>query len=245
MNKKILFTLFLILKMNLFSNIYEKLKKDYIENKAPKISDEKIHKFKFEDVNEKLVDLTDKKYRNEKIFFPYSSHPYKFKVREGLQKALFKMVEFLPKDIAVFVYNGYRPLKVQKEMFNKSFLREKQKNPSLTDKELYKKVSKYLSPVGGVIAPHCTGGAIDMVLINIKTKKLLPMGNVFEANKKSHTFYKYLSKEQKKNRKILLKAALRADLVNYPYEFWHFSYGDNYWAYYMNRKPLYNIIIGK
>ena len=61
----ILFNIFLIIEINLYSNIYKKLKKDYLENKIPKISDPKIHKIDFKDNNEKLLDLTDKKYKNK------------------------------------------------------------------------------------------------------------------------------------------------------------------------------------
>lgn len=247
MNRKIfkyffILSFFILEYKIIFCDVYKKLKKDYIENLAPKISDYKIHNIKFQDNNEKLIDLTDKKYKNEKILFPYTSHPYKFKVREGLQKALFKMVALLPKDIGIFVYSCYRPINVQKELIEKSFLKEKRKNPLYSDEKIYEKVFEFLSPVEKVMAPHSTGGAIDMVLIDLKTKKLLAMGRVFEADKKSHTFNRNISNEERRNRKILLKAALKASLINYPYEFWHFSYGDNYWAYYMNKKPLYKVI---
>lgn len=35
----------------------------------------------------------------------------------------------------------------------------------------------------------------------------------------------------KKNRKLLLDVMKAQGFVNYPTEWWHFSYGDRYWAY--------------
>jgi zinc D-Ala-D-Ala dipeptidase len=40
-----------------------------------------------------------------------------------------------------------------------------------------------------------------------------------------------LSEEAKRNRSVLLQAMESAGLVNYPHEWWHFSYGDRYCAY--------------
>jgi D-alanyl-D-alanine dipeptidase len=35
----------------------------------------------------------------------------------------------------------------------------------------------------------------------------------------------------KKNRRMLLSVMEGAGFVNYGHEWWHFSYGDRYWAY--------------
>jgi D-alanyl-D-alanine dipeptidase len=32
-------------------------------------------------------------------------------------------------------------------------------------------------------------------------------------------------------RRALLEAMTGAGFVNYPYEWWHYSFGDRYWAY--------------
>ena len=40
-----------------------------------------------------------------------------------------------------------------------------------------------------------------------------------------------LPQEAKRNRIALLEALESVGFVNYPHEWWHFSYGDRYWAY--------------
>lgn len=46
-----------------------------------------------------------------------------------------------------------------------------------------------------------------------------------------------------KNRLILLRAMQRAGFVNYPTEWWHFSYGDKMWAAYCNKKTaVYDVV---
>lgn len=53
----------------------------------------------------------------------------------------------------------------------------------------------------------------------------------------------FLTKEQKDNRKVLCKAMQRAGFVNYPLEWWHFSYGDKMWAAYSGKRyAIYSIV---
>ncbi len=40
-----------------------------------------------------------------------------------------------------------------------------------------------------------------------------------------------LPKEAQENHATLLRAMEDTDFVNYPHEWWHFSYGDRYWAF--------------
>jgi zinc D-Ala-D-Ala dipeptidase len=42
---------------------------------------------------------------------------------------------------------------------------------------------------------------------------------------------------------MLLEAAKKAGLVNYGYEWWHFSYGDRAWAYVEKQeKAMYGLV---
>jgi D-alanyl-D-alanine dipeptidase len=38
------------------------------------------------------------------------------------------------------------------------------------------------------------------------------------------------------NRRTLLDVMCAHGFINYPNEWWHFSYGDRYWAYYQNNQ---------
>jgi D-alanyl-D-alanine dipeptidase len=58
----------------------------------------------------------------------------------------------------------------------------------------------------------------------------------------SMTDSKKISPAAIKYRKIMSKALEDAGFVNYPTEYWHWSYGDRYWAY-VKKQP--NAIYGQ
>jgi D-alanyl-D-alanine dipeptidase len=47
----------------------------------------------------------------------------------------------------------------------------------------------------------------------------------------SLTDSKAISKTALKNRQIMSEVLTQVGFANYPTEFWHWSYGDRYWAY--------------
>jgi D-alanyl-D-alanine dipeptidase len=61
------------------------------------------------------------------------------------------------------------------------------------------------------------------------------MGTAVNANPEEsdgacYTAAPNISDEARQNRKTLAAALEAAGLVNYPTEWWHWSYGDRYWA---------------
>ena len=47
----------------------------------------------------------------------------------------------------------------------------------------------------------------------------------------------------RQNRDIMSSALTKVGFVNYPGEYWHWSYGDRYWAYHAREKEaLYGTI---
>jgi hypothetical protein len=52
-----------------------------------------------------------------------------------------------------------------------------------------------------------------------------------------------ISSAAKHNRKIMSNALTKAGFVNYLGEYWHWSYGDRYWAYFTKKdKAIYGSI---
>eukprot|EP00961_Rhodomonas_salina_P247518 3344182-Rhodomonas_salina.2 len=67
---------------------------------------------------------------------------------------------------------------------------------------------------------------------------LLDMGQIGALdNLQASTLCSNLTDDQARNRRILLSAACQAGLVNYGYEWWHYSYGDRVWAF-AKEKPV-------
>ena len=146
------------------------------------------------------------------------------------------MLSFLPNHIGIAYFEGYRPLSQQKDYFIAKYFELRK---TMGSDESYKETSKYVSPFIGNTPTHCTGAAIDISLFRIDTNNLLDLGKfgtIFGPNDHSHTFSQNISKEQQTNRIMLLEAARKAGLVNYGYEWWHYSYGDKVWAYVKHKK---------
>jgi len=75
-----------------------------------------------------------------------------------------------------------------------------------------------------------------VALIYLKSKKLVDVGNNFTYDDSAKTYYSKLTKIQKENRQLLIDIMTNVGFVNYPYEWWHWSYGDKYWAYIKKRR---------
>jgi len=91
------------------------------------------------------------------------------------------------------------------------------------------------SPAFQKIPPHNTGAAIDIEII-AKSGDLINMGMAIKDwsdvdPKICATDCKLVNQQVQKNRKTLLEIMQQEGFVNYPTEWWHFSYGDRYWAY--------------
>lgn len=52
----------------------------------------------------------------------------------------------------------------------------------------------------------------------------------------SQTDFEHIPRETQQNRDIMNKALSSVGLINYPTEYWHWSYGDRYWAHQTHQK---------
>jgi D-alanyl-D-alanine dipeptidase len=102
----------------------------------------------------------------------------------------------------------------------------------LSDAELSRLSSRFVAPVG--VAPHVAGAAVDLTLVGPGGREL-DLGTVIDATPEqsdSACFFaaENISAQARANRELLAGALGGAGLVNYPTEWWHWSYGDRYWA---------------
>jgi zinc D-Ala-D-Ala dipeptidase len=138
----------------------------------------------------------------------------------------------LPKDLRFLVKEGYRPLHIQQRAFDRALQRAKLQFPNKNSADLIAEASKYVAPPN--IAPHPTGGAIDLTLVDVNGSEL-DLGTPYDAipqETDNATFFDAanISEEARKNRQILAHALQSVGFVNDFTEWWHWSYGDRYWA---------------
>lgn len=151
-----------------------------------------------------------------------------------------------PGQTSIRVFEGLRDLATQKMLFDKkaeeiraTLLQNESslfpdlspegilQDPSFQDR-VFQETSKWVSPLENNVPVHSTGGAVDICLFNEENSTFLDVGKfgvIWGPNPTAPTFSEAISIEQKNNRLYLIIAALRAGLINYPYEFWHFSRG--------------------
>ena len=131
-------------------------------------------------------------------------------------------------------------------MFKRAFSLECKKfdiNASINNMEKYpllkKKVEKfwaYPSLDKKCPPPHTTGGALDITLAD-KYGNILDMGSKIDQmdDKSKPDFYKNICNKRaiiwNDRRNLLKDIMIKFEFVQHPNEWWHFSYGDQLWAW--------------
>lgn len=209
-----------------------------------------IQKVPIKECGEDLCELLAEDFELEPMYFKWGfSSEKKMFLRSGVIKRLKnvqKMLAKLPQysHWRLKIWDGYRTIKVQKKIFQDYENRLTEKSPHISPQKLKKMVEVFVAfPSRNPLCPppHNTGGAIDLTLVDGNGGEI-NMGTKFdEFTEKARTNYfdKYNDSESKKirtNRKVLLKIMSQAGFVNYFEEWWHFSYGDQAWAYEKRQK---------
>lgn len=178
------------------------------------------------------------------------------KMRKTVYEKLVFAQSLLPKQIKFCLYEGYRSLSLQQLLFESRQKNVLAAHPHLSGKALFDEVIRLVSPVINFdgsrnIPPHSTGAAVDIYLVDehgecldmgIHPKDwLLDVDGVL-----SKTTATDISAAAKQNRKIMSDVMIKAGFVNYFTEFWHWSYGDRYWAYHTQQShAIYGVIDDK
>jgi D-alanyl-D-alanine dipeptidase len=158
------------------------------------------------------------------------------RVRRGLGERLRLAARELPDGIGIAVVEGHREPAEQARRFalyEGRLLASGAVAPGDTA-ELRRRASAFVSPVE--VAPHCAGAAVDVTLVCPDGTEL-DMGGAVNGHRTGGEAScpmaaDGLSATARRNRTLLTTAlgAAGAGLVNYPTEWWHWSYGDRYWA---------------
>lgn len=198
-----------------------------------------LMKIKSKSLNEELVPITkpilsgyDKNF-NDMLRITGSQIYVRETVLEKLNEAQTKLSSF-NSNLFLFVTYGYRSLEVQ----TKLFLQLLSKNTSFfTDPiDLYEEIHRYVAVP--TVAGHPTGGAIDILIYNIKTNQFLDFGarQYDFLKEKCYVFSPTISQSGMKNRMLLRKILTEVGFAPFDGEWWHFSYGDKEWAFYYKKQ---------
>ena len=196
------------------------------ENKEPLVDIKKM-------CPDLIIDLGKQRMKKEKIAF----------LRKTVAEMLCLAKKELPKGMTFIIGDAWRPQYVQKEIFKLFIEGLSKKYPNWSENKIINEVEKYVAPSEGKYASgHMTGAAVDLRLW--KNGRKIPMKSsklTYQENAKS--FQKKLPKHIQRNRKIMFDALQKAGLSNYSKEYWHWSYGDIWWAKRNKKKiAIYGVI---
>jgi D-alanyl-D-alanine dipeptidase len=154
-------------------------------------------------------------------------------VRIGLADRLVAADAALPVGVRLAVSEGFRTAESQLRIFTAYASRLRAASPGLPADQIRRQASRYVSPLE--LAPHVAGAAVDLGLIGADGRKLRMGPAADDAPDRIRSARAFgsatITAEARANRTMLAEVLTRAGLVNYPTEWWHWSYGDRYWAY--------------
>lgn len=168
------------------------------------------------------------------------------KIRESIAKKINLIANRLPEGFKLLVWDAYRTIKTQKSLFDMYY--NKFKNElKLEENELLEYTKNFVSLPSldkTKPSPHNTGAAIDLTICDDNGKPI-NLGTYFDDFRpEAYTrFFEEKSErgeileEEKEillNRRILCNLFEEEEFMNYPYEIWHKSYGDQMAAKVLN-----------
>lgn len=184
------------------------------------LSDPRVSAVPVRDLNEPLVVL-DRQFG-----------PGKTLVRRELAIRLENARAALPCGIGLRVVEGYRPAHRQQAIIERYSAEIRAARPGIGEPDLHVLTSRYVAPLA--VAPHVAGAAVDLTLVDSRGQEL-DLGTPIDATPEQSGGRCYfaadgISAQARANRDLLARVLCREGMVNYPTEWWHYSYGDRYWA---------------
>ena len=160
--------------------------------------------------------------------------PVAYLTKEALQALSVAAEDLRKQGYRLLIWDTYRP---QKAVYNFVEWINDPDNPG--DKTFYPTLKKsdllngqYIMEKSG----HTRGSTVDLTLIK-KDGSFVDMGGTFDLfSEISHPDYRKITREQKKNRKILHDAMIKAGFKGLDSEWWHFTlknepYPDTYFDF--------------
>jgi D-alanyl-D-alanine dipeptidase len=163
---------------------------------------------------------------------PVFDFPRVHLVRESVARMLCEAAAALPGGLYLQIVEGYRPIQVQRAMFQHALQQARILHPAWSDERIAVQAGRYSAPPEAKAPPpHITGGAIDLEIVDEQNRRL-DFSSPYELTDwhQAAPDAPGLTATARANRKLLREVLEPTGLTNYVDEWWHWSYGDNGWA---------------
>ena len=150
-------------------------------------------------------------------------HGSSTRLRSTVVDRLVTAQSLLPRGVRLLVVEGHRTAQRQREHFEECLAALAAAHPDWPAERVREEAGWHCSPSG--TAPHLTGAAADLTLCD-------PSGAELDLGGPVHALLSTVDGRVagRANREILRAALTGAGLVNLPTAWWHWSFGDPYWA---------------
>ncbi|GAA0383130.1 D-alanyl-D-alanine dipeptidase [Acrocarpospora corrugata] len=151
------------------------------------------------------------------------------RLRLGVVDRLVTAQTLLPAELRFLIIEGFRPVERQVRYFDAHVDQLRIAHPDQDEAWYHRQASRYISPPE--VAPHVAGAAVDLTLCDPDGHELWLGTEVNDTDTEAcHTASTAISAQAREHRRILGEALTTVGLINYRTEWWHWSYGDRYWA---------------
>ncbi|ATL85291.1 dipeptidase [Streptomyces malaysiensis subsp. malaysiensis] len=194
------------------------------------ISDPRVGAVPVRECGEPLVDCRGRLRVDARRADPAGHFAY---LRAGVAERLERAEKSLPNSWRWLLIEGYRPPALQQQIFDGYATTLRKLDPGADEERIRTAASRWCAPAE--TAGHVAGAAIDLTVCT-RDGAEIDMGSPEAATPEEsggacYTHAPGLSERARENRAIMIKALSSAGMVNYPTEWWHWSYGDRYWAW--------------
>ncbi len=212
------------------------------------------HQVSIQECGEPLVPIPTKLFSfvsphpYQKLGAPYGEHsPYL--LRTGVVSALILAQKQLREDypaLGLQIFDGFRPVAVQQFMVDYTFeqvLHSQQVRVDSLDAAAICAIWEQVYEIWAVPhqdpatpPPHTTGAAVDLTLVDALGVAVDLGGEIDEMSARSRPLYYADSNDPQhqgyhRDREYLNQIMSQAGFIRHPGEWWHFSLGDQMWAW--------------
>ncbi|MDX2391008.1 M15 family metallopeptidase [Streptomyces sp. DK15] len=198
-------------------------------NEIVLMSDPRVAAVEVEECDEPLVDCRSALRVDERRSDPAGDWAH---LRAGVLRRLIRAQELLPDGWQWLLVEGYRHPSLQESIFSDYAATLRRLHPEESEARIHAAASRWVAPLE--TAGHVSGAAIDLTICT-KDGIEVDMGSPEAATPEEsdgacYTHAVGLPAQARQNRAVMVEALTAVGMVNYPTEWWHWSYGDRYWA---------------